>query len=553
MGSRLEKFLEKSKKVHNNKYDYSKVEYINSTEKVSIICPIHGCFLQTPQAHSRGNGCPKCSNLNRGSKKRWDNNKFIEESKKIHGPKYDYSNVVYKNSSTKVEIICPKHGGFYQSPSNHLNGQGCPKCSGKNVGIDELKLKFKEVHGEYYDYSKVDFNGMHKHVIIICPEHGNFKQTPSKHIQGQKCPMCSNINRGLKLRLNKESFILKANKIHNNTYDYSKVNYLTSHDKIKIICPKHGEFEQYPYDHIQGHGCPSCGNLYSMGEIELYNILSNELGKENVLLHDRSVLNGKEIDIYIPKLKIGIEYNELYWHSEDKGKDKWYHYLKTKKCNENGIKLIQIFEDEYLNNKELVINKIKHLLKIPKISPKIMGRKVIVKIIDKDVAKDFLNKNHIQGYANSTIALGSYYQGILVGVMCFTKTAINDDWILNRFATDNKYICQGIGGKLFKYFVKNYNPISVKSFADKRWTLDKNNLYTKLGFELTEELKPDYQYINKDNPQKRIHKFNLRKKTLHNHYNFPIDMSEKEMVEKLNLVKIWNCGLYKYEWINFYI
>jgi hypothetical protein len=177
-----------------------------------------------------------------------------------------------------------------------------------------------------------------------------------------------------------------------------------------------------------------------------------------------------------------------------------------------------------------------------------MGRKTIIREIDNDTAKEFLNNNHIQGYTNSTLRIGAYYQGILIGVMCFNKTGIKDEWVLNRFATDNRYICQGIGGKLFKYFIKNYNPNKVKSFADRRWTLSEDNIYTKIGFKLVKKLNPDYRYISDSNSRERIHKFNLRKKTLHNKYDFPIDMTEKEMVKNLGLYKIWDCGLYKYEW-----
>lgn len=546
---RRNKFIEKANKVHNNKYNYSKVEYINSLTKVKIICPEHGEFSQTPQAHLRGNSCPICANKKRGDNKRWDKEKFINESIKIHGDIYDYSFVNYINSSTKVEIICKEHGSFKQTPSNHLNGQGCPKCAGKNLALNEVIERFKEVHGDKYNYDMVVYNGMHKHVDIICKEHGVFKQTPAKHINGQKCPLCSNIEKGINGRLSVENFIERSNKIHNYTYDYSKVNYKTTHDKVEIVCDKHGSFFQYPYDHLNGYGCPTCGNMFSIGEMEIYQMIVRELGDENVKLHDRDVLDGKELDIFIPSMNIGIEYNGLYWHSEEKGKDKWYHYLKTKKCNEKGIKLIQIFEDEYNCNKELVLNKIKHILNIPKQSPKIMGRKTLIKEIEIEKAKEFLNKNHIQGYSNSTIILGSFFQGILIGVMCFTKTGKENEWVLNRFATDNNYTCQGVGGKLFSFFIRKYNPLKVKSFADKRWTVNsENNLYTKLGFVLTEELKPDYRYIDSKNPIKRIHKFNLRKKTLHNHYNFPLDMTEKEMVNNLGLVKIWDCGLYKYEW-----
>ena len=546
---KLKKFIEKAQKRHGDKYDYSKVEYYGSKEKVCIICPKHGEFWQYPQDHVRGNKCPKCANENRGSKKRFTKDEFIKKCKEIHGDIYDYSKVEYKNINTKVTIICPIHGEFEQIGINHILGQGCPKCVGRGLNNNEIIEKFISIHGNTYDYSKVKYDGMHKKVCIICPEHGEFYQTPSKHILGQRCRKCSYNENGINRRMTQEEFIEKSNYVHNNKYDYSKVEYKTSHDKITIICPKHGKFEQLPYDHLHGHGCLSCGNTFSIGEMEIYQYLCSKLGKENVVLHDRTILDGKEIDIYIPSQKIGIEYNGLYWHSEINGKDKWYHLNKLNECNDKGIRLIQIFEDEYVYNKELVLRKIEHIFNIERFCPKIMARKCVIREICNEDAKDFLFKNHIQGYSNTTISYGAFYQSILIGVMCFNKTGKDNEWILNRFATDNKYICQGIGGKLFSHFIKVHKPVSVKSFADRRWTITKEqNLYTLIGFELTEILKPEYRYINEINPKERIHKFNLRKKSLHRKYDLSMDMTEKEMTEKLGYVKIWDCGLYKYEW-----
>ena len=123
----------------------------------------------------------------------------------------------------------------------------------------------------------------------------------------------------------------------------------------------------------------------------------------------------------------------------------------------------------------------------------------------------------------------------------------SDKWELTRFATDITKHCIGVGGKLFKYFVQNYNPSEVKSFADRRWTLDKDdNLYIKIGFKLDKIIKPDYCYIN--NKTSLSHKFNFRKKILHKKYGLPLTMTETEMTEQLGYYKIWNCGLYKYLW-----
>ena len=254
MSTKTEQFIEKARKVHGDKYDYSKVNYVDAKTKVTIICPEHGEFEQTPNSHLSGQNCPECTGTFRKTK-----NEFIEESIKVHGDKYDYSKVNYVNARTKVTIICPKHGEFEQTPSSHIQGHGCPKCvkkykKNKNEFIEEAR----KIHGNKYDYSKVNYvNGKTK-VTIICPEHGEFEQTPSVHLLGCACPKCAIKKNKNKLSLTIEQFIEKARKIHGNKYNYSKVNYVNAYTKVTIICPEHGEFEQTPSVHLLGCACPKC-------------------------------------------------------------------------------------------------------------------------------------------------------------------------------------------------------------------------------------------------------------------------------------------------------
>ena len=185
-------FKEKAKKVHGNKYDYSKVEYVNSQTKVCIICPEHGEFWQTPANHLNGQRCPKCSIKKVHEKQKFNTEKFIEQAKKVHGNKYDYSKVEYINNKTKVCIICPEHGEFWQRPDKHIHcSRGCPKCGGTDkLTTEEFIKKAKEVHGNKYDYSKVEYRTTERKVCIVCPEHGEFLQTPHAHLYGQGCPYC---------------------------------------------------------------------------------------------------------------------------------------------------------------------------------------------------------------------------------------------------------------------------------------------------------------------------------------------------------------------------
>lgn len=268
---------------------------------------------------------------------------------------------------------------------------------------------------------------------------------------------------------------------------------------------------------------------------------------------NRQILIGKELDILIKDKKIAIEFDGLKWHTEWFGKKNHnYHLEKTIMCNNKGYGLIHVFEDEYVNKKELVSKKILHILGVCD-GAKIMGRKCIVKEILKYDAKEFLEKYHIQGYVSSSIYLGAFYNDELVAVMSFKNGNLkNNSWELTRFASNYDYICQGIGGKLFKYFIKKYKPYKIISFADRRWTININdNLYTKLGFTIESINRPDYKYYNENTFRyKRLHKLYFNKQKLHKKYGFPLTMTETEMAKELGYDRIWDCGLVKYVWKN---
>ena len=202
-----EEFIERAKEAHGDKYDYSKVKYINSRTKVIIICKKHGEFEQVPAKHLYGSCCEKCSYEYRANNLKSNNESFINIAKEIHKNKYNYSHVEYKNAHIKVIIICPIHGKFKQRPSEHLHGNGCAKCGIKkvssakllnnNIFISRSELK----HGNKYDYSKINYVNSKTKVIIICKEHGEFKQRPAKHIHGQGCPKCNTYKGEEKIKL----------------------------------------------------------------------------------------------------------------------------------------------------------------------------------------------------------------------------------------------------------------------------------------------------------------------------------------------------------------
>jgi len=413
---------------------------------------------------------------------------FVKRSNDIHGLKYDYSEVEYKNHRTKVKIICPIHGEFWQTPKRHMLGQGCPEC-GKRYAAEWRKNDYK-------------------------------------------------------------TFIASSIERFGDRYEFPNIEneYENSHSKITIKCKKCGnEFVKIACDHITSPngGCGHCYGGKSKPEEEIGEFIKLNVGEDaKISFNDRTILTGNEIDIVVEDKNIAFEYNGLYWHSN---KSKNYHLMKTESCERKGIRLVQIFEDEYLKHKDIVLSKIKHILGNDYGLEKIYGRKCIVREISYKESREFLDNNHIQGHSKSTVYLGAFYNNMLIGVMTFTKNG-EDKWELSRFATDIHKRSIGVAGKLFSYFVKKYKPNEVKSFADRRWTVDsETNLYNRLGFKLEKVLAPDYKYYLKGGDS-RIHKFGFRKKILHKKYGLPLDLKESEMAKIIGASKIYDCGLYKYVW-----
>ena len=292
-----EHFISRAKLLHGNKYSYDKVDYKSAINKVCISCPIHGDFWQSPHGHLKGNGCPRCHN------KEYDTEKFISEAEIIHKGKYDYSKVEYVNIDSKVCIICPEHGEFWQTPYSHLKGQGCRQCVGTAPHTNETFInKALLIHKGKYDYSLVNYVNNHTKVSIICPLHGEFQQTPHIHLRGCGCYLCNGTP-----QKSREQFINEAKNIHGNKYDYRKVEYTSTHDKVCIICPIHGEFYQEAKSHILGAGCPHCKD--STLEKEVREALELN-GISYQAQHKFSWLKWKKqmsVDFYLPSHNVVIE------------------------------------------------------------------------------------------------------------------------------------------------------------------------------------------------------------------------------------------------------
>lgn len=522
-----ESFIKESNEVHQCKYDYSGVDYKGVTTKVKIICPIHGEFWQAPRIHLKGCGCPKCGFERQNDATRLTTEEFIIRANKIQGNKYDYSKVEYVDYNTKVCIICPEHGEFWQTPNKHLLGQGCPKCGNtKKLSLTEFIERSRKIHGNKYDYSKARYVNNGTKVCIICPIHGEFWQTPHNHLIGRGCNKCKNNKISVSETKTTEKFVLEARKVHGDKYDYSKTEYLSAKDKVCIVCPEHGDFWQEASSHLSGCGCPKCNHIISKAEMEIVDFIKGK-HKIEVITNNRNILTGhKELDIYIPSLKIAFEYDGMIWHSDRFRIDSNYHLNKTEECLKQGIKLYHVFEYEWINKREIVKRKIEQILGFVNDENNILNECNIMEI-NEEIAKDFNEKNNLQGHFASSLYMGGFYNGKLVSVISLSRENDNE-WRLTRLAynTNNDTIIK----KSMNYFIDKYKPHKIEAFDDRRWVvIQTDSIYNRFGFDFAEILPPDYGYTKGQNDY--INKEKLKDCRLSNDY-----------------YRIYDCGQYKYEW-----
>ena len=538
-------FISKSRGIHGDKYDYSKTEYKGSKEKVCIVCPTHGEFWQLPHVHLNGQGCDKCGDLTISKKLSMGKDEFIKRATAVHSGKYIYPDYLeYRNNSVKVPIICSKHGEFWQSPSNHIKGQGCPKCAQEmskraKVSKEEFIEKARLVHSGVYDYSKVDYVNMNTKVCIICPKHGEFWQMPTNHVKGRGCPSCKGDKISVSKTYTLDEFIEKSRLMHGDKYDYSNVEYIESQTPVAIICKKHGVFMQRPALHINGEGCPKCSNQMSKGEDEVFEFIKHI--DSNAKQRNKTLISPNEIDIYSERYKIGIEYDGNLWHSDFYGKDESYHLYKTEKCLEKGIRLIHIFEDEWVDKKDIVKSRLNSIF--GKNQKRIYARQCKVCEISSMTARIFLDKNHLQGYVGSSIRYGLYHNSELVAVMTFGRLRKNlgsksrdGEYEMLRYCTILNATIVGGASKLLKRFIRDYSPIRVLSYADRRWS--DGNLYAKLGFKHIRNSRPGYFYLIN---RKRENRFKYRKSELVKQ-GFDANKTEQEIMRERGIPRIYDCG-----------
>ena len=302
--------------VHGDTYDYSLVEYKHSTTKIKIICKKHGLFEQIANVHRAGHGCPLCGSELRSSTNCKGVDAFVEDARRIHDNRYDYSLVEYINTSTKVKIVCVEHGIFEQSPNAHTNinkPQGCKECGvlkrSKNrlSDISYFIEKATGIHVNRYDYSLVDYKSNHVKVNIICKIHGIFEQSPNAHLRGDGCRACSR-----NAPIDFSSFLEKAHQIHGDKFDYTKVKFKNMKCKIEIICNVHGVFKQSPSCHLKGQGgCPVCARRMSKKETDWLDYLQVPCRQYPVKFKN---FRKMEADGFDPTTNTVYEFHGDMWH-----------------------------------------------------------------------------------------------------------------------------------------------------------------------------------------------------------------------------------------------
>lgn len=547
-----EKFLEKYRSKFKNEYDTSLVDYKDFETNVKMICPKHGIFELTPHSLMRGKGCPKCGNAKSGESRRLSRDEVISRARKIHGGKYSYEKYNGEKLSEETTIICPIHGEFKQTMRKHLMGSGCKKCGYEKLrntqrkDVNHVIEQCKEIHNNKYIYI-LDFEYINNKSKLhaVCPVHGEFWQEINSHLQGEGCPECGKEETTRKLRKDKEYMINRAREVHGDKYSYDNFQYINWHTKGYVTCPIHGDFLVSPNNHIgNGSGCPKCINPISKWEQEVFDFISSldiECEQSN-----RKILNGKEIDIFIPKYNIGIECDGLRWHNEQY-KAKSYHLDKTNESEKYGVRLIHIFEDEWIFKKDIWQSMLRNIFGL--IDKKIYARNCVVKDVSAQETRNFLDKNHIQGYSTSKFNYGLYYQDKLVSLMTFGIPRINmggdksdGNYELVRFC--NKIDTNVVGGasKLFKHFIEEINPKEIVSYSDKRWST--GNLYSILGFEHIHDSRPNYYYVNN---MRRMNRFGFRKDVLVKE-GYDKDKTEHEIMLERGIYRIYDCGTKVWKW-----
>ena len=523
----------------NQEFFIVKIEHLPKNSSVSVNVECDYCGYKEKISYSKWS-----RSMESPIKKYCCNNCKGEKIKESNLLKYGVSSVAKLESIKKKskETNFKKRGVYYHTQSNIVKNK-IKETNLSKYGVDN-PMKSKKIREKQLEtiVEKYGVDNISKLEYIKRAK----KETTLSNFGVDipiKSPEIKNKIKKTNLKKYGNEYFTKSEKFRIENYTISKddfyLNYLSnsiSLFKCDNNLDHNFEISKDVYSKRKLYGvslCTVCNPINenrSQKEKKIYDFIKN--------LYDGKIISNyrdskQEIDIYLPELKLGFEFNGLYWHC-DIYKDKNFHLKKTNYFKERGIRIIHIWEDHWDNKSDIIKSQIKNLLYMSK---RIFARNCKVRIIDKKICKKFLNKNHIQGNVNSVIKLGLFNNNELVSVMTFDhfegRKKMNDnEWNLSRFCNKLNYNVIGGASKLLSFFLKNFKSNRIISYADKSWS--EGNLYAKIGFSKIKSSGPDYKYIIKGN---RVHKSRF-KKSLTN-------ISESN----LNISKIWDCGKIKYEYI----
>lgn len=524
--TRAELFISKAQTIHNNLYDYSKVEYVNSQTKVIVICKIHGEFTVKPNNHTVNKSkCPKCNKFNG-----FGQEYFIKKAQELH-PALSFQKSIYVNDRTKIVVECAKHGEYTTTPRCIMGGHGCRKCRTTALGFDLFVSRAREIFKDKYNYDKVIYVNNTTKIIVTCPLHGDFDTTPAYILDGHGCTKCAVQGK----IFTTDQFVEKSQTIHDGSYDYSDTTYVRSIDKVEILCRRcDRKFKQLPGNHLSGCGCPFCGS--SCIQCDFYDFV----GDYNPEFNNRTVIAPYEIDCYIPHLKLGIEYNGLYWHSEGISSrsgqqfNKNIHRTKAIAAQKAGISLLQFWEQEWMTQRDLVKSMIAY--RLGSSAQRFNARDLPLIVRDNDFAEEFYDNNHLQGYRSAKVNLS------LGDLMMMSLSPISDGWEIIRIASRINTCVRGGVAKLLKYFIRKHSPHKITTFADLRYS--NGNVYRKLGFVPQHISDPNYFYYKGDQILSRQ---KCQKNKLHKLLaNFDASLSESNNMFNHGFRRVWDAGNFKF-------
>ena len=592
-----EEFKEKARTVHGDRYDLSRVDYKNAQEKVCIVCherdmfgDEHGEFWVKPYNFLNGGNCPKCAHT------QWTTEKFIKAARMVHGDKYDYSKAEFKSVRDKVCIICHENdrkgneiGEFWQLPLEHLEGHGCrrerrgsdeeawevrtcpicgkkfkirkkyekitcsPECRREYVELhkDEIKAKQSEaLRKAFAKKTKEEKDLMIERArATSIARYGkpNFAQTE----EGRR--MSSEVMKKYKRLWDKENVEKKLIPKYKQICDKDNLDLLEFRSRFDctVRCRKCGNVFitktlGYLTKDTTTHRCRVCYPIEPItGPTKIENEMASFLDSLGVSYYKncRNVIHPLELDFYLPEYRTAIEMDGLFWHSEISKPNPEYHLKKTEMCISQGVRLVHIFEDEWYEKQDICKSIIMNILKEDIL--RIGARQCEIVEVETAVYRDFINKNHIQGYAPAKFCYGLQYRGELLMMMAFGKPrrsmgykeVMEGTYEIIRLCTKMGCSVSGGASRLLKAFIVKHSPRKIITYADRRWS--EGNVYEKIGFTFERNTKPNYFYVV---GATRKNRFAFRKSELVKKYGCSETMTEREFCLENRLYRIYDCG-----------